>query len=58
MSGKLQSYQSPEVLMLFQDILGYINPNSVNVVLDVGSRDAKEAITMKEVFPKGPGLCI
>ncbi len=52
MSGKLQSYQSPEVLMLFQDILGYINPNSVNVVLDVGSRDAKEAITMKEVFPK------
>lgn len=51
MSGKLRIDQSPEVLRLLQDILGYIDPNSVKVVLDVGSRDAKEAITMKEVFP-------
>jgi len=40
-----------EVRIFMHDLLGYINPVSVKTILDVGSRDAMESITLKEFYP-------
>jgi len=51
MSDSLQDNHFSEVLMLVRDLDGYIDPLSVKVVLDVGSRDARESISLKSLFP-------
>jgi FkbM family methyltransferase len=40
-----------EVRCLVHDLRDYINPESVKVILDVGSRDAMESITLKDFYP-------
>jgi FkbM family methyltransferase len=47
----LQDDHASEVLKFCRDIRGYISPERVRVILDVGARDARESIKLKEIFP-------
>jgi FkbM family methyltransferase len=47
----LQDDHTAEVLKFFHDIRGYILPEHVRTILDIGSRDARESITLKGLFP-------
>jgi len=49
-STRLQDDHTSEVCMLVHDLLGYIEPPFVKIVLDVGSRNAKESIALKGFF--------
>ncbi len=50
MSNKLQDDHADEVRRFVGDLVGYIDQMSVKIVIDVGSRDARESISLKSYF--------
>jgi FkbM family methyltransferase len=51
MNPKLQDSHTVEVKCFVQELRGYITPESVRVIVDIGSRNAIESITLKGFYP-------
>jgi len=51
METSKQDCHIEEVRTFVHDLHNYINPPSVNIILDVGSRDAMESVTLKDFYP-------
>jgi hypothetical protein len=47
MNPEAQDSHTVEVQCFVRDLRGYINPKSVKVILDIGSSNARESITIK-----------
>jgi FkbM family methyltransferase len=47
----LVNYPTNELNRVVHEIIEYIDPFQVKVILDVGSRDARESISLKRFFP-------